>query len=233
MPDTGGSTTALLRQVSFFAELDEALLQQLAGHTRRRKYPAKEPLFRQGDPGYTLYIVLSGRVQIETMTASGETVHIANRGPGEHFGELALIDGKPRMADAVTASPCELLMLDRTEFIRCVEASPRIALGVMASLAERLRQAADHLASRQELDVLGRVSEALLGLAAAHGVAEPSGGKRIAVPITRQQLAEQTGTTRESVSRALSSLKAVQALDTDGRQLIVLNEKKLRQYAGK
>lgn len=227
------SRTALLRQVSFFQSLEEKLLQELAERTRRRKFAANTILFLEGQTGSTLYLVLSGRVKIETTAASGETVHIAHRGPGEHFGELALIDGKPRMADAITETSCELLMLEQADFIRCIEASPRIALSVMASLADRLRQDASHLTSRQQLDVLGRVSEALLDLAAAHGVEEPSGGRRITAPVTRKQLAEQIGATRESVSRALSSLKASGAIATSGRQLIVLDEKPLRQHCRK
>lgn len=224
------SRAALLRQVPLFRTLEERLLLELAERTRRRKFAANTPVFLEGQTGSTLYMVLSGRVKIETSAASGETVHIAHRGPGEHFGELSLIDGKPRMADAITESQCELLMLEQADFIRCIEASPRIALGVMAALADRLRQDAAHLASRQQLDVLGRVSEALLELVAAHGVEEPSGGKRIAVAVTRQQLAQQIGTTRESVSRALSSLKASEAIDLIGRQLVVLDESRLRRH---
>jgi CRP-like cAMP-binding protein len=211
--------------------MDPSSLQALAIHTRRRRFPAHEALFHEGDPGYTLYVIVSGHVHIQTTTASGETVHLARRGPGEHFGELSLIDGKPRMADAVTDDPCELLMLDHAHFVRCVEQSPRLALSVMACLADRLRQAATHLETHQELDVLGRVAQTLLELAAAHGTEESAGGLRIGVKITQQQMAEQLGTTRESVNRALSSLKSVQAIRLDGRQIVVLNRKRLHQYA--
>src|SRR5579871_4533152 len=141
--------TTLLQQVPLFAGMDSSSLQALAIHTRRRRFAAHEALFHEGDPGYTLYIIASGHVNIQTTAASGETVHLARRGPFEHFGELSLIDGKPRMAYAVTAEPWELLMLDHTHFVRCLEQSPRMALSIMTCLADRLRQAADHLETHQ------------------------------------------------------------------------------------
>src|SRR5205823_6439085 len=166
--------TSLLRQVPLFAELDEPLLQALAQRCRCKTFKTNEVLFHEGDEEEsTLYVIVSGHIDIQRDTASGKTVHIARRGPGEYVGELALIDGKPRMADALTAEPCDLLLLRRADFIGCIEQSPRIALGVMACLADRLRQAASDLISRQELDVLGRLSEKLLELVAAHGVEVP------------------------------------------------------------
>jgi CRP/FNR family transcriptional regulator, cyclic AMP receptor protein len=223
--------TALLKCDSLFADLEDRDLQEVAQRIRRRKFPAQEAIFHEEDEGATLYILVSGHVHIQQTLASGETIHIATRGPGEHFGELSLLDGKPRMADAVTAEPCDLLLLSRTEFIRCVETSPKIALAVMASLADRLREAAQHLAARQDLDVFGRVSRILLNLMETHGVPEPGGGTRLNIKLTQQQLAEQAGTTRETVNRALSSLKDVKAIRSDGRAIIVLRPDRLRRHA--
>jgi len=223
----------LLRKIPLFAGLDAESLQALAGRCRRRHFRDNEALFHEGDAGHTLYLIIAGRVNIQTVLPSGEVVHLAQRGPGEHFGELSLIDGKPRMADAVTAEPSDLLMLDRESFIRCVEESPKIALCVMAALAERLRQAGDLLESQKGLDVLGRLSEVLLELARAHGTADPSGGTRIATRITQQEIAERIGTTRESVNRALTGLKNVGALRFEGRTMIVTSLSKLRQYSEK
>ena len=227
------SSVALLQRVPIFAGLDADALQVLAGRSRRRRFGANEALFHKGDPGQTLYIVVSGRVNIQNVTISGEVVHVAQRGPGEVFGELALFDSKPRMADSVTGEPCELLMLDRTEFIRCVEESPRIAINVMACLGDRLREAAEQHESRQELDVTGRVAERILELAEAHGVAEGSGEIRLVVKVTQQAIAEHVGTTRESVNRALAALKEVQAIRFEGRQLIIRNMEKLQRRCAK
>ena len=223
------SVTSLLRQVPLFAGLEEAMLEMLAAHSRRRRFKAGETLFHVGDPGYTLYIILSGHIHIQTFTPAGEVVHQAQRGPGEHVGELALIDGKPRMADAVVAQECDLLMLDHADLIGCIEQSPKMALSIMSCLADRLRQAADHLESRQGLDVLGRLARLLLQLAEEHGQEDPSGGKRIRIKLSQQTLADQVDATRESVNRALSSLKEAGAIRYEGRTIIILNVNKLRQ----
>ena len=221
--------TSVLRKVPLFAGLDEPSLLTLAQHSRRRRFPPGETLFHEGDPGYTLYVIISGRVKVQTVGSAGEIIQIAQRGVGEHFGELSLFDGKPRMADVVTIEPCDLLMLDHSDFVRCVEQSSKFAIGIMSNLADRIRQAADHLESHRELDVTGRIAEALLDLVAVYGEDDPAGGKRITHKITQQQLAEQIGATRESVSRALTGLRDVQALRLDGRTLVVLNEKRLRR----
>lgn len=227
------SYVALLQKIPLFAGLDAPSLQALAAQCRRRRFRAGEALFHEGDAGHTLYLIVSGRINIQTVLPSGEIVHLAQRGPGEHFGELSLIDGKPRMADAMTAEASDLLMLDRSAFIRCVEQSPQIALSIMAELADRLRQAGDQLESHKGLDVLGRLSEAILELAKSHGTAAPSGGTRIGVRVTQQEIADQIGATRESVNRALTSLKRVGAIRFEGRTMIVTSLNKLRQYCAK
>lgn len=224
------STIALLKKLPLFAALDDAAIAELAVHCRRRAFRAHEALFHEGDPGYTLYIIITGSVHIQRDTASGSTVHIAQRGPGEPFGEMALINEKPRMADAVTAAPTELLMLDREAFLRCVERSPRIAFGVMSYLADRLREAGAHLESRQSLDVRGRLAEKLLELGDLHGIAQEDGAVRIEAKITQQSLAEQIGTTRESINRELARLRGVRALRTEGRTLVITDRKKLQRY---
>jgi CRP/FNR family transcriptional regulator, cyclic AMP receptor protein len=222
---------SLLRQVPLFTGLDEESLRLLSRRSRRRRFASGHTLFCQGDPGHTLYVVIAGRVNIERLTASGERLHITHRLAGEVFGEMAVIDGKPRMADAVTAGETELLMLDRDDFLSCLRQSPEIAVGIIACLSERLREAADLLESHLSRDVLGRVSVALLEWAGTHGAPGPDGEVRIATRFTQQALAEQIGASRESVNRALSSLKAVGAVRLDGRQLVLLDTGRLRRYS--
>ncbi len=222
---------AMLQQVPLFAGLDEPALRALAGRCRRRKFGPREALFHKDDPGLTLYILISGSVALQTVTLQGETVHLAQRGPGEAFGELALIDGKGRMADAVTSEPCEILILDRDEFRLAIREYPDIAFSVMAYLGDRLRQAAAQTQSRQELDVLGRVSQVLLDLSRSAGTPEPGGGTRLTMRLTQQDLADRIGSTRESVSRALSSLKSLNAIRAEGRAIVILSVKKLSRYA--
>src|SRR5690242_19587549 len=119
-----GSVAALLKSVPLFSALSDASRQALALRCRKRRFSSNASLFHEGDSGHSLYLILSGSVNIQTTSPTGETVYLAQRGPGEPVGEMALIDGKPRMADAVTTAPTEMLMLDREDFIQCITESP-------------------------------------------------------------------------------------------------------------
>lgn len=223
------SRIAFLRSVPIFADLDEASLQELATRCRRREYKAHQTIFSKGDKGFTLFIILTGSVNIQMEVSGGRVVHIAQRGIGEQFGELSLFDGKPRMADAVTAEPCTLLLLEREDFLQCLSEYPQIAVKIMSCLAERLREAGEQLKKQHGLDVLGRVSEMLLELATKYGVEVNEVGIRIKQKITQQEIAERIGATRESVSRSIAGLKEVGAIKMNGREIIVTNLRKLRQ----
>ena len=230
MLTSGAADVELLARVPLLADLDPVALKALAQVCRRRRFRAGDALFHQGDPGLTLYLIIEGRVRIERVTPSGKTIVLAHRGPGEHVGEMALLDGEPRSADAVTVEPCDVLMLDREAFMEHIARSPAVALNLMASLARRLRQAAAQVESLQELDVLGRVSAVLLDLVKTCGEPNPGGGQRITIKVTQQEIAEQIGATRVSVNKALGRLKDVRALRTVEGHLVITDPARLQSY---
>ena len=227
------TVTVLLKRVPIFSELEENALSDLAQQCQRRAYKKNETIFHEGEPGHAMYIVCAGRVHVQRENGEGKTALIARRGPGEHFGELALIDGKPRMADVLAAEQSELLLLHRDAFIRCIEQRPQIALKIMATMADRLREAADQLGNLQELDVLGRVAGVLLERLRLGSAPEPDGGRRLLPNVPQGQLAGETGATRESVNRAISDLKKTKTVRMEGRALIIMDEKRLRQIAAR
>ncbi len=217
-----------LKVVPLFQELDEPALREMASLTRHRTYPPHTALFHAGEPGHMLYVIVAGQVRIEKVSASGEMIHLAYRGRGDHFGELALLDGKPRMASAVTVSECVCLTIERAAFQHCLRDAPSVASQIMATLAERLREAADALESAQELDVLGRLCKALLELAPDRGPNADRGPAEITLRITHQELADRIGATRESVTRALSGLRKTGLIHTSGSSLTLLDPQALR-----
>ena len=220
---------SVLRDVPLFHALDAADLERVSTRMRRRSYRPNVALFTQGDEGGKLYVILSGSVHIQRDGASGRTLYLGLRGPGEHFGEMAMLEETPRMADAVTATDCDLVTLDRASFQECLRSSPEMALAVMTAMAGRLREAADRLESRHELDVTGRLAEFLLQGAKAEGQRQPDGTIRLPRPRTHEELAEVIGTTRESVTRALDDLRAIKTLRTEGRPttIVILDAEKL------
>lgn len=232
------SRVALLRQVPLFAGLPENSLDDLAARTILRPYRPHTVIFNEGDEGDALYVVVSGSVRIErSQLVYDPTINekvlkstpLAWRRPADHFGEMALFGNEPRMADAITVDQTMLLRLNRVDFEHCLDTHPVMARAIITALSERLRQAADHLRSVQSLDVLGRLSELLLLLSEQYGQDIPSGGRRLKLKLTHEEIAEQLGIARESVSRAWSSLKQSGAVGKDGAHITILNTRRLRQ----
>jgi CRP-like cAMP-binding protein len=149
---------ALLQQVPMFAGLEPEDLEALAGRLRRRKYQRGATVFVHGDPGSSLYIVESGRVKLGFTSAEGREVILELAGPGDEFGELALLDGDPRSADAVALEPTVLLLLHRDDFLRYVESHARVALQLLVIMSRRLRRDAELIQDAVFLDVPARVA---------------------------------------------------------------------------
>ena len=230
MPVTPPLRTSLeeqLRKIQLFAGLDDESLKLLSGRCRRRKFGAGEALFHEGDPGSTLYIVLSGCVIIQRVTKDMETVHIAQRNAGEHFGEMALFDDLPRSADAETGAACELLLLDGRDLRQFLEAHPQVAWNIIRALSARLRENSDQAVRSNALDVLGRLAAFLCDQCAT--LAPDPGAKSYTLPkVTDEQIATRINTSRESVNRRLARLKAMRVIVRDGRAIVVTNLPKLR-----
>jgi CRP/FNR family transcriptional regulator, cyclic AMP receptor protein len=226
-PKTG--TVALLRKIQFLARVEDAILERISKGVRKRVYKPNTALFHEGEPGHLLFLVASGWVRIEKITPNNQTLVIARRGPGTQLGEMALFDGSPRMADAVTDTECELLTVDRQIFLDCLTSSPTASLAVMASLAEMVRNAGANLESFRSLDTLGRVAELLLSYCESHGELIGKGAIRITRRITHQSMADQVGVVRETVTRALSVLTTSGAIAKEGSLIIVKRPDKLRQ----
>jgi CRP/FNR family transcriptional regulator, cyclic AMP receptor protein len=221
---------ALLKKIEFLSGIDDETLDKISLHVRKRIFKPNTALFHEGEPGHLLYMVAAGWVRIEKVSDSGQTFIIARRGPGSQLGELALFDGAPRMADAVTDTTCELFTLDRQVFLDCLTNSPTASLGVMASLAQMVRNAGANLESFRSLDTLGRVSELLLTYCESHGEKRKDGSICIRTRVTHQSLADQVGVVRETVSRVLGQLTQNEAIGKDGSFIVVLSQDKLRGF---
>lgn len=129
---------ALLQATSLFAGLSAKDLEELAQTLTVRKFKARQLIFRQGDPGSTLYIVAKGRVNIY-LPASPDDLPLQTLQSGEYFGELALFDNQPRSASALAVTPVVLLELTQPVLMRCMAQRPNLALSLLRSLSTRLR----------------------------------------------------------------------------------------------
>ena len=221
-----GVLEGMLRRIPLFSGLADTELAPLALRCRRRLFPPREALFHEGDAGQTLYLILSGHVNIQRETPDGSIVHVARRGPGDHFGELSLFDDLPRSADALTDTACDLLMLDRRELLFFLETHPQVSWAIIRTLSSRLREASDRMVSSETRDVLARLAACLLESAEA-GTPDTRGHIRLD-GLSDGRLAQRIGATRETVNRRLSRLKQMGILRRDGTTLIVQNTERLR-----
>jgi CRP/FNR family cyclic AMP-dependent transcriptional regulator len=188
----------------FLAELGQPVLEALRARGWRRRFPRGSMLFEEGGSTEQVMIVLSGRVKISHFTADGREIILAVRGPGELLGELSAIDQEPRSATALAAEPVEVLVLTVEDFQQFVSTTPRAAMVLLLGLTRRLREADRKRIEFAAFDTVGRVALRLLDLADQFG--EPtgsSGGVRITLPLSQQELAGLIGASREAVSKAL------------------------------
>lgn len=197
----------MLEVVPFFAGVRRQELLPLAAACRPRRYRANEIIFHQGDPGDALHIVQSGQVRISLLSPRGSEIVLALFHPGDFFGELSLVDGRPRSATAVAAAPTVTLTLPRVAFLRVLTRSPALAQRIICTLSIRLRHTDVLLGDAVFLDVAARLAKRLGELARAQrkGAAPLS---PLTIQATQAELAAMVGAARESVNKELRALEA-------------------------
>jgi len=194
------SEAAFIREVPLLARLPDADLQALASRGRVRRFPAGGIVFHEGDPGDALYVVVEGRVRMSVLSGSGGEATLALMGPGECFGDLALLDGRPRSATATAVQTTKAFMVARDDFIPWVKERPAAALALLETLALRLRRTDETVTDLVFLDLPQRLAKHLLRLGAEHS----DNAQRPRVQVTQGELANMLGVSRESVNKQLN-----------------------------
>ena len=138
-PNPRGMTLEAIRSVPLFASLHDQPAQELASFLRTRDVPAGTPLFRAGDQGDAMYLIQSGRVRIAVSDEDGKEIVLAELAQGDFFGEMAIIDGKQRSADATVIEDARLSILSREDFLRFINGHPGVALEMLSAVFQRLR----------------------------------------------------------------------------------------------
>jgi CRP-like cAMP-binding protein len=221
------SKLAVLRKHPFFSDLDPEALDQLCRYAKHATLKRGATLFAKGDPGNSLYAVITGTVKMSISSADGRSAILNIIGPGEIFGDMALLDGRARSADAIANSNCEVFIIDRREFIPFVKSQPTLAMKFIELLCTRLRQTSDQVEQIILQNLPGRLASALIRLSEKHKPA--AGGRTIA--ITQQEISEMVGMTRESVNKQLRAWATRNWVRLEHGAIVVLNEEVLRELA--
>lgn len=220
-----------LKQVSLFADLADEDIRELMGVVRRRIFRTGEVILHRDDPGQVLYVLKEGKVKISLNSPDGQEISLVVFGKGECFGELSLLDGLPRSADAIAMEKVECYTLQRSDFHQAILKNPKIAIQVLEVLSKRLRTMDQMVEDLIFLDVYGRVAKKLLELADSHGE-KTEDGIRINVRLTQQELASMVGASRESVNKVMGYFTDKKFISTDKHRITLhrMTELKRRIY---
>ena len=185
---------------SLFGKLPQADLDALLLHARAERYPAGRVIFTKGSPGRSMMAILKGSVRISTPSPAGPDIVLTMLSAGEVFGEIALLDGADRTADATAITDCELLVLDHRDFVPFLERRADLCLLLLRLLCQRLRRTDQQVQEAMFGRLEGRIAMALVRLAQD---APSAASKAVALRITQQELAGMVGAARESVNKQL------------------------------
>ena len=189
---------------SLLDRLEPHELDKLMRFARLERHGPGEVIFRKGDPGHSMMTVLKGRIKVSSSSPEGKELVLAVLAQGEILGEMAVLEGKPRSADATALEATELLLLDRRDFIPFLERNPKICIRMLALLSDRLRRTSELLEDRAFLSLPARLAKTLLDLARSQG-RELEDGVRIDFTMSQGNLGALLGASRESVNKQLAA----------------------------
>lgn len=214
-----------LRHVPLFSHLSDQELDRVLSVSRTRTHPRNSVILFENDPGDALFVVLAGEVKVVLAGEDGREVILSILKEGDFFGEMALLDDRPRSANVVATADAILLILRREDFQACLEENPRIAFGLLRELSRRLRVADDTIGALVLLDVNGRIARLLLTLADEHN------GLSVPRTVTHNTIAQMIGSTRESVTRTLRDLQDRGLIRVTKERISVLDRPALERLA--
>ena len=229
MAATSEDTIALLRAVPVFSDLGEDALARVADVAVPRQFVAGEVVFREGDESSTCYVVRHGRARAVREHPDGRSITLANFGPGDIFGELAMFDDERRSATIETLEDTEAIAILGGDMRRLLSEHAEIAVKMLASLGRRLRETNERLARQSFQTVQSRVASVLLQLVAG-ARSEGSEEGDVLITSTQASLAQLAGSSRESASRFLAVLERAGIISQGRGKLVVHDPSALERY---
>jgi len=219
---------AVLRDHPLFMGLGPQVIDRLAAYAHTKSIVAGTTIFEKGDPGTCLFAVCSGTVKISNHSPDGKDAVFNLINVGEIFGEIALLDGQPRTAEALALSDCELMTIDRRDFVPLVKSEPELALKLIEVLCGRLRRTSEQVEDVIFLDLPTRLAKTLLWLAKR---SRPSvqGSK---VTITQREIGQIIGMSRESTNKQLRMWEENKWVRLERGGVILLDVRPLKEIAG-
>ena len=216
----------VVRRAPLFTALDEAAAVSLRASMDTVKIPKGSILFKEGDDGEHLYVIIDGKLKLGTSSGDGRENLLSILGPGEMFGELSLFDPGPRTSTATAVTDAKLLSLSHEKVIPWLKQNPEVSLQLLTRLSQRLRRTNEAVGDLVFSDVPGRVAKALIDLGDRFGKTTPE-GLLVNHDLTQEELAQLVGASRETVNKALADFAGRGWLKLDGRSVLITDVERL------
>lgn len=219
---------AFFKKFSLFAELDDRELASIAAIAKPRRYAKDDVVFHESEIGDIFCLIREGQVKVTMISPEGKEIILAMFGPGEFFGEMALLDDEPRSATIIATEPLELVTIWRGDFLQILQENFSITRKILAELSRRIRKMSTRLESLATMDVYGRLARYFIDQAEKSGKLLENGYIAITRP-THQAIANTIGTSRETVSRLIHDLMRQDLLLSEGKT-IYLKKAAIEQF---
>lgn len=216
----------VVRRAPLFTALDEAAALSLRASMDTVKIAKGSILFKEGDDGEHLYVIIDGKLKLGTSSGDGRENLLSILGPGEMFGELSLFDPGPRTSTATAVTDAKLVSLSHEKVIPWLKQNPEVSLQLLTRLSQRLRRTNEAVGDLVFSDVPGRVAKALIDLGDRFGKITAE-GLLVNHDLTQEELAQLVGASRETVNKALADFAGRGWLKLDGRSVLITDVERL------
>ena len=210
----------ILGAVAIFSDLNDQELMKITDLFTPRKYPKNSMIILEEEFGDIVFIICSGTVKITRVNDEGKEVILSLLGPGEIFGEMAIIDGEARSANALAQEKCDLIAIQKTEFLLLLKQNFKISFALMGELAKKLRKSDQQIEALSLSDAEHRIGVSLLNLAEDMGVIRKGQVTIEKLPF-QQDIANMAGTSRETVSRVMKLFEDRTMITKTGHKLVI------------
>ena len=222
-------TNKLLLNVPIFSNLDEKQISFIATKMRNKKYSKSDIILMEDEVGDTFFIILEGSVKVTRDSEDGREVILAVLSSGNFFGEISLLDGKTRSANAIALEKTSLMILKRNDFLQLLKEIPQISISLLSELAKRIRKTDEQVENLAFSDAEKRIGISILSISEQLGVVKNGLVKIPKLPF-HQDIANMAGTSRETVSRMLKLLETKKLITRNSNELSFVDYNKFKSY---
>jgi CRP/FNR family cyclic AMP-dependent transcriptional regulator len=221
----------LLQRGSLFEGLASEHLSEVARCARLQRLAKRQELFHKGDAGSQVYVVASGRLKALTTSLEGDDVVFNILGPGEVFGEIALLGEMPRTATVTALDDCELLVIDRRDFLALLRRHPEAAISLLRVLAVRLQRVSELVEDTLFLNLPLRLAKKLLALDRVYGE-DTEAGRRVDLKLSQEEWGDLVGAPRASINKQVRAWREEGLISMDRGYIVIHRPEELEKLAG-